>query len=143
MVTRLAGDKEGKGEGGKGDGDSDEGGGRRKDNGNGGKIDGNGDNGGGQAKRVMVMVAATRVGEGGGRQNRHWQGRQERWRRRQGWRASNSIQGNGKSNGDTMVRPTPTTTFDVWGGGGQQLPLSRAPRETLGGQRPGPCCTVP
>jgi hypothetical protein len=72
MVTRLAGDEEGKGEGGKGDGDSDEGGRRRRGNGDSGKSDGDGDNGGGQAmvmatKRVMVM--ATMVGEGGGRQS--------------------------------------------------------------------------
>ena len=40
MVTRLAGDKEGKGEGGKGDGNGDEGGGRRRGNGDGGKSDG-------------------------------------------------------------------------------------------------------
>jgi len=45
-VTRLAGDEEGKGEGGKGDGDCDEGGERRSGNGDGGKSDGNGDNGG-------------------------------------------------------------------------------------------------
>jgi len=45
-VTRLAGDKEGKDEGGKGDGDGDEGGGRRRGNGDGGgKSGGNGDNG--------------------------------------------------------------------------------------------------
>jgi len=30
-------------------------------------------------KRVMVMVTATRVGEGGGRRNGHWRRRQERW----------------------------------------------------------------
>ncbi len=46
MVTRLAGDKEGKGEGGKGDDGGDEGGGRRRGNGDGGKSGGNGDNGG-------------------------------------------------------------------------------------------------
>ena len=74
MVTRLMGNKEGKGEGGKGnrDGDSDN------------------------------------VGDGDGDDN------------------------NGKGNGDAIVRPTPTTTFDIQGGRGQQLPLSRAPRVTLG-----------
>ena len=36
-VTRLAGDKDGKGEGGKGDGDGDEGGGQQSGNGDGGK----------------------------------------------------------------------------------------------------------
>ena len=85
MVTRLAGDKEGKGEGGKGDGNSDEGGARQRGNGDGGKSDGDGDNGDGGVmvmvtKRMMVMVAVTRVGkgkEGGG----HWRQRQERWRR--------------------------------------------------------------
>ena len=41
-VTRLVGDKEGKGEGGKGDGDGDEGGGRRRVNSDGGKSDGDG-----------------------------------------------------------------------------------------------------
>ena len=81
-VTRLAGDEEGKGEGGKGDGDGDEGGGQRRGNGNGGKSDGDGNNGGRRAmematKRVMVTVTATRVGEGGGQQNGHWQWRQE------------------------------------------------------------------
>ena len=45
-VTRLSGDKEGKGECGKGDDGGDEGGGRRRGNGNGGKSGGNGDNGG-------------------------------------------------------------------------------------------------
>jgi hypothetical protein len=34
-----------------------------------------------------------------------------------GWRASNSIQGNGEGSGDAMARPTLTTTFDVRGGG--------------------------
>ncbi len=68
------------GEGGKGNGDGDEGGGRQRGNGDGGKSDGNKDNGGGRAmgmamKRVMVMVMATRVGEGGGRQNGHWRRR--------------------------------------------------------------------
>ncbi len=83
MVTRLAGDKEGKGEGGKGDCNSNEGGGQRRgqwqwrqeqwrgqqgwrasdDDGN-KEDDGDGDKGGGQAmaaamKRVMVL--ATRV----------------------------------------------------------------------------------
>ncbi len=67
---RLAGDEEGKGEGGKGDVDGDEGGGRRSGHGDGGKSDCDGDNGGRRAmtmatKRVMVMV--TRVGEVGGR----------------------------------------------------------------------------
>ncbi len=47
-VTRLAGDKEGKGEGGKCDGDGDEGGRRRRGNGNGGKSDGEGNNNGGR-----------------------------------------------------------------------------------------------
>jgi len=78
-------------------------------------------------KRVMVMVTATRVGKGSGQLNRHWQWRQERLLWRQGWRARNSIQGDGEGNRDTMARPTPTTTFDVRGGGGQQPPLSRAP----------------
>jgi hypothetical protein len=82
MVTRLAGNEEVKGEGGKGDDDGDEGGGRRRGNGDGGKSDGDGDIGGGRAmavatKRVMVMVTVTRVGEGGGRQNGHWRRRQE------------------------------------------------------------------
>ena len=104
MVTRLAGDEEGKGEGGKSYDD--------------------GDNGGGRAmamvtKRVMVMVmvTATRVGEGGGRRNGHWRRRQERLLWRQGWRARNSIQGDVEGNGDAMARPTPTTTFDVPGCG--------------------------
>ena len=87
MVTRLAGNEEGKGEGGKGDGNGDDGGGRRRGNGDGGKSDGDGDNGGGRAmamatKRVMVMVTATRVGEGGGRRNGHWRRRQQRLLRR-------------------------------------------------------------
>jgi hypothetical protein len=76
-VTRLAGDEEGmgeggKGEGGKGNGDGDEGGEQRRGNDHGGKSDGNGDNGGGQAMAMVikrVMVTATRVGEGGRRQN--------------------------------------------------------------------------
>ena len=77
MVTRLAGNKEGKGEGGKGDGDGDEGGGRQRGYGDGGKSDGDGNNGGGRVmamstKRVMMMVTVTRVGKGGGQQNRHW-----------------------------------------------------------------------
>jgi hypothetical protein len=66
-VTRLVGNKEGKGEGGKGDGNGDEGGGRQRGNGDGGKSNGNGNGnkGGMQAtaaatKRVMVTV--TRVG---------------------------------------------------------------------------------
>ena len=71
MVMRLVGDEEGKGEGDKGNGDSDEGGGRQRSNGYGGKSNGYKDNVGGQvmamaAKRVIVMVTATRVGEGGG-----------------------------------------------------------------------------
>ena len=47
MATRLAGDEEGKSEGGKGDGDGDKGGGQRRGDGNGdgGKSDGNNDNG--------------------------------------------------------------------------------------------------
>jgi hypothetical protein len=53
-VTRLVGDKEGNGEGGKGDGNGDEGGGRRSCN-------GNGDNGG---RRAMAM--ATKNGDKGG-----------------------------------------------------------------------------
>jgi len=82
MVTRLAGDEEGKGEGDKGDGDGDEGGGQRRGNGNGGKSNGDDDNGGGQAmtistKRVVMMVTATRVGEGGRRRNGHWRQQQE------------------------------------------------------------------
>jgi hypothetical protein len=63
-MTRLAGNKEGKGEGGKGDGDSDEGGGRRRGNGDGGKSGGNGDNGGRRAMAMAtkrVTVTATRV----------------------------------------------------------------------------------
>ena len=94
-VTRLVGDKEGKGEGGKGDGEGDEGDGRQRGTGDGGKSGGDGNNG---VRRAMamatkrVMVTATRVGEVGGRQNGQWQWRLERWRRRQGWRASNSIQ---------------------------------------------------
>ena len=89
MVTRLAGNEEGKGEGGKGDGNGDEGIGRQRGNGDGGKNDGDGDNGGGREmamamKRVMVMVPATRVGEGGRRQNGQWRRRQEQWQRRQG-----------------------------------------------------------
>ena len=87
-VTRLAGNEEGKGEGGKDDGNGDEGGGRQRGNGDGGKSDGDGDNGGRQAmaistKRVMVM--ATRVGEVGGQRNGQWQWRQERWQWRQWW----------------------------------------------------------
>jgi hypothetical protein len=82
-------------------------------------------------KRVMVMVTATRVGAGGGQRNGHWRRRQERLLRGQGWRARNSIQVDGEGNGDVMVRPTPTTTFDVRGGEGQQPPSSRAPRVTL------------
>ncbi len=65
MVTRLAGNKEGKGEGGKGDGNGDEGGGRRSGNGDGGKSDGDGDNGGRRAMAMAtkrVMVTDTRVG---------------------------------------------------------------------------------
>jgi hypothetical protein len=83
-----------------GDGDGDEAGGRRKGRVRvaramatvmrvaGGKeammTAADGDNGGGRAmvmamKRVMVMVMATRVGEGGRRQNGHWRRRQERW----------------------------------------------------------------
>ena len=78
MVTRLAGDEEGKGEGGEGNGDGDEGGGRRRGNGDGGKSDGDGNNGGRQAMAMAterVMVTATRVGEVGGRKNEKW-----RWR---------------------------------------------------------------
>jgi len=137
MVTRLVGNEEGKCEGGKGDGDGDDGGGRRRGNGDGGKSDGDDDNGGGRVmamvtKRVMVMVTATRVGEGGGRRNGHWRRRQERWLWRQGLRARNCIQGDSEGNDDAMVRPTPTTTFDVRGGGGQRPPSSRAPRVSLG-----------
>jgi len=69
MVTRLAGDKEGKSEGGKGDGDGNEGGGQRRGNGNGGKSGSNGDNGGRRAMAMAtkrVTVRATRVGEVGG-----------------------------------------------------------------------------
>jgi hypothetical protein len=83
-------------------------------------------------KRVMVMVTVTRAGEGGGRRNRHWRRRQERLLRRQGWRARNSIQGDVEGNGDVMARPTPTTTFDIRGGGGQRPPSPRAPRVMLG-----------
>ena len=75
MVTRLAGNEEGKGKGGKGDGDGDEGGGQRSGNGDGGKSDGDGNYGGRRAmamatKRVMVTV--TRLGEVGRRQNGQW-----------------------------------------------------------------------
>jgi len=82
MVTRLAGDEEGKGEGGKGDGDGDEGGRQRRGDGDVGKSNGDGVNGGRRAmvmltKRVMMMVTATRVGEGGGQRNGHWRWRQE------------------------------------------------------------------
>ncbi len=65
MVTRLAGDKEGKGEGGKGNGD-DEGGGQRRGNGDGSKSNGDSNKGGGQAMAAVttrVMVTATRVGD--------------------------------------------------------------------------------
>jgi hypothetical protein len=116
-VMRLVGDKEGKGEGGKGDGDGDEGaGGRRRGNGDGGKSGDNGVNGDRRAMAMVtkrVMVTATRVGEVGGRQNGQWRWRQEQWRRRQGWRASNSSQwrgwqaidsdkGNGNGDGDDV-----------------------------------------
>jgi hypothetical protein len=47
MARRLAGDKEGKGEGGKGNGDNNEGGGQQR--GQGRQGDGEGDKGGGQA----------------------------------------------------------------------------------------------
>ena len=76
-VTRLAGDKEGKGEGGKGDDDGDEGGGRQRGNGDGGNRDGDGNNGGRwrwddgggdkggrgwrATKRAMAMVARAMV----------------------------------------------------------------------------------
>jgi len=83
-------------------------------------------------KRVMVMVTVKRVGEGGGQRNEHWRWWQEQWQRREGWRASNSIQGDGEGNGDAMARPIPLTTFDVRGSGGQRPPSSRAPRVTLG-----------
>jgi hypothetical protein len=83
-------------------------------------------------KRVMVMVTVTRVGEGGGRRKGHWRRRQKRLLRPQGWRARNSIQGDVEGNGDVMARPTPTTTFDIRGGGGQRPPSPRAPRVTLG-----------
>jgi hypothetical protein len=61
MVTRLTGNEEGKGEGGKGDSDGEEGGGRRRGNGDGGKSNGDGENGGGRAmamatKRVRSLV---------------------------------------------------------------------------------------
>ena len=92
-------------------------------------------------KRVMVMVTATRVGEGGGRQNEHWRRRQEQLLWLQGWRARNSIQGNVECNSDAMARPTPTTTFDVRGGGGQRPPSSWAPQVTLGDN--GPVLVVP
>ncbi len=85
-VTRLAGDEEGKGEGGKGDGSSDEGGKRQSGNGNSGKSDGDGDNGGRQAMAMAtkrVMVPATMVGEVGGRRNGQWRWWQERWRQQQ------------------------------------------------------------
>ncbi len=68
-VTRLAGDKEGKGEGGKGNGNGDEGGGQRRGNVDGGKSDGDGSNGGRRAMVMAtkrVMVTGTRVGEVGG-----------------------------------------------------------------------------
>ena len=82
MVTRLAGDKEGKDEGGKGDGDGDEGGRRQSGNGNGGKSNGNGNNGGRRAMAMAtkrVMLTALRVGEVGGQQNGQWRRWQERW----------------------------------------------------------------
>ena len=62
-VMRLAGDEEGKGEGGKGNGDG------QRGNGDSGKSDGDGDNGGRRAMLMamkMVMVMTTRVGEVGG-----------------------------------------------------------------------------
>jgi len=80
MVMRLAGNKEGKGEGSKGNGNGDEGGGQRSGNGNSGKSNGDGDNGGRRAMAMAtkrVMVTATRVGEVGGRRNGQWQCRQE------------------------------------------------------------------
>jgi len=82
------------GEGGMGDGDGDDGGGRQRGNGDGGKSDGDSDNGCGRAmtmatKRVMMMVTATMVDEGGGRLNGHWRRRQERWRRRNERRRNN------------------------------------------------------
>ena len=85
MVTRLAVDKEGKGEGGTSDGDGDDGGGRRRGNGDGGTRDGDSDNGGGRAmgmatKRVMMMVTATMVGKGGGQRSGHLRRQQEQWR---------------------------------------------------------------
>ena len=86
MVMRLAGDEEGKSEGGKGDGDGDEGGGRRSGNGDGGKSNGDGNNGARRAMAMVtkrVMVTATGVGEVGGRQNGQWRWRQERWRQQQ------------------------------------------------------------
>ena len=71
-VTRLAGDKEGKGGSGKGDGDGDEGGRQRRGNGDGGKS-------GVTAAMKRVMVTVTRVVEVGRQQNGQWQWRQERW----------------------------------------------------------------
>ena len=89
MGIRVVGDEEGKGDeagNGVGNDDGDEGGGRQRGNGDGGKSNGDKDNGGRQAmamatKRGMVTVMATRVSEGGGRRNRHWQQQQEQWRR--------------------------------------------------------------
>ena len=81
-VTRLAGDEEGKGEGGKGDGNGDEGGGRQRCNGDGGKSDCDGDNGGRQAMVMAmkrVMVTATRVGEVGRQRNGQRQWQQKGW----------------------------------------------------------------
>jgi len=90
MVTRLAGNEEGKGEGGKGNGDGDEGGGWRRGNGDGGKSDGDGNNGGRKGMAMatkMVMVKATRVGEVGRQRNGYEGvhgggvgGGRERWR---------------------------------------------------------------
>ncbi len=79
-VTRLVGDKEGKGEGSKGDGNGDEGGGRRRGNGDGDKRNCNGNNGGRRAmvmatKRVMAMT--TRLGGVGRQRNGQWRWWQE------------------------------------------------------------------
>jgi hypothetical protein len=63
-VTRLVGNKEGKGEGGKANGNEDEGGGQQRGDGDGGKSNGDGNKGGRQATAAAtkMMVTVTRVG---------------------------------------------------------------------------------
>ena len=48
--------------------------------------------------------------------------------RRQGWRARNSIQGDGDGNGVVMARPTPMTTFDVVAGAASDVGSERMTR---------------